>query len=260
MLVGIQAPAYLLSSHQSHPLPLTPRRLQPPRFLGGAGPAARALHLPRVRPNGGAFSFHRLGLIRSPFPPNPTPPPPPIINCKEKIPGHFHFLCGSRALLFNPVATTAASFARSLHPSTWPIPRRSCFSRGELGVGGGGGGGEGAYGSRALAFGNPRLSDPHCVRAGKRTGVYREQLVSAAKGGPTDTGGEGKWVALRREPGLLRPVASIALGGVLEPEEASALSLSTPKKWGRGGLHSLKGDSAPGKERDSFINPHPTPL
>lgn len=198
----------------------------------------------------------------------PFPPQPPIINCKEKIPGHFHFLCGSRALLFNPVATPAASSARSLHPSTWPGPHRSCFSGG----GWRGWWGKGAYSSRASALGNPRLSDPHCVRAGKRTGVCREQLVSAAEGGPTDAGGTADVTLGRGGRGCYEERARSPPpssqhrpwgwrgGGGMEPEEASALSLSTPKKWGRGGLHSLKGDSASGKERDSFINPHSTPL
>lgn len=45
-LQGIQALAQLLSLHQSHPLPPIPRRLLPPRFLGGAGPAARAPDFP----------------------------------------------------------------------------------------------------------------------------------------------------------------------------------------------------------------------
>lgn len=44
---------------------------------------------------------------------------------------------------------------------------------------------------------------PHCVRAGKRTGVYREQLVSAARGGPTDAGGTADVTLGRGGKGLL---------------------------------------------------------
>lgn len=57
-----------------------------------------------VRPNGGAFLFTGLGCH-------------PLSPGKERLSGHFHSLCGPRALLFNTEAIPAASCCDLLHPS-----------------------------------------------------------------------------------------------------------------------------------------------
>lgn len=52
----------------------------------------------------------------------------PLSPSKERLSGHS--LCGSRALLFNTVASPAASCRGLLHPSTWSILPISLGERG----------------------------------------------------------------------------------------------------------------------------------
>lgn len=88
---GISGPSPAHPLQQSHPLP-HPRRLQPPPFLGGAGPAARAPAFPESGLMAGLFfSFHPAGA-EAPHPPPLAPPAPSLTAKKRSRP--FPFLCG----------------------------------------------------------------------------------------------------------------------------------------------------------------------
>lgn len=176
---GIQAPAQLLTAHQSYPLPGTPPRLQPPPFLGGAGPAARAPRLPGVRPNGGGFSFHRPGWMRSPPPPAPAAPS----STAKKRSRPFHFLCGSGALLlFNPAATPAASSVRPAPPihlaNSRPLPLPWWGASREVGE-------KRRQQQRAVALGRQRIVRPRTREGWETHGGERGALAWAVEGGWT---------------------------------------------------------------------------
>lgn len=139
-------------------------RTPPRRTLQGIQALAQLLQIKATRypqlPEGYSLlrSWAELGLLRSlpAFPESglmagaflftsqgwcAPPTPRTIINCKEWIPGHFHFLCGPRTLLlFNPAATPAASSAQPAPPThladstRLPLPRRGAGWGAEVGV------------------------------------------------------------------------------------------------------------------------------
>lgn len=115
----LRAPSRSPLLHQFHPY----SRLQGDYRLPGYW-AELGLMLERptsgVRPNGGASLFTGFGRPR---------PPRPLQQ--RKALWLFPFPLSSRVLLFNTVATPAASCRGLLHPSTWPIHRCSLFFEGE---------------------------------------------------------------------------------------------------------------------------------
>lgn len=114
-----------------------------------------------------------------------APPSQPPIKCEERIPGHFHFLCSSRApLLFNPAATRAASSV----PPAPPIHlaeslARSRFPQGKLG-------------------GGWLCKDGACCREGQRPVALRAGLASQeSRGSLWERGAAGLGSRGRRSAG-----------------------------------------------------------